>query len=85
MSRCISSSILMQKFDIIVEYGGPCGFSQVSTHFHKYIGSQTLHFLKVELDGVAKAMCEGVVVTSDNRGTVVSLTSNDFLNLVMSN
>ncbi|KAL2920648.1 Protein SHORTAGE IN CHIASMATA 1 [Bienertia sinuspersici] len=66
----VSPSILVQKFDMVVEYGGPCGFSKVSTHYREYIGSRTLHFMKVELDDVAKAMCEGVLVTGDERDTI---------------
>ncbi|KMS95282.1 hypothetical protein BVRB_009600 [Beta vulgaris subsp. vulgaris] len=66
----ISPSILVQEFEVIVEYGGPSGFSKVSTLYHEYIGSKNLHFLKVELDDVAKALCEGVIVTSNDRDTI---------------
>lgn len=71
----------MQEFEVIVEYGGPSGFSKVSTLYHEYIGSKNLHFLKVELDDVAKALCEGVIVTSNDRDTIVSPTdhSHDLL------
>ncbi|KAH9603489.1 hypothetical protein KSS87_010005 [Heliosperma pusillum] len=65
----VSPSILMQKFDLIIECGGPCGVSKLSTLHSEHIGSQTLHFVKIELDDVTRALCEGVNITSGDTDT----------------
>jgi len=75
--RDISSSILMQKFDMILEYGGPSGMSKVSTLSSEYTGACSLHFLKVALDGPTKALCEGITVASGERSRIVSLSIHD--------
>lgn len=77
MYRNISASILVHKFNIIVEFGSGDGVSKVSTLYHEYIGSRTLHFLKVELDDIAKALCEGVKLPSTDGDMIVSLTNDD--------
>ncbi|XP_074282130.1 protein SHORTAGE IN CHIASMATA 1 [Silene latifolia] len=66
----ISPSILTQKIDLIIECGGPCGVSKLSALHSEHIGSQNLHFVKIELDDVARALCEGVNVTSSDTDTI---------------
>ncbi|XP_022724596.1 LOW QUALITY PROTEIN: protein SHORTAGE IN CHIASMATA 1-like [Durio zibethinus] len=58
----VSSSFPFNKFNLIVEYGGLCGSSRVSSFSPKSVGLTHLHFLKIELDGssASKALCEGV-------------------------
>ncbi|XVE58546.1 hypothetical protein DITRI_Ditri04bG0177900 [Diplodiscus trichospermus] len=58
----VSASFPFNKFDLIVEYGGLCGSSRVSSFSPKSVGLTLLHFLKIELDGssASKALCEGV-------------------------
>ncbi|KAJ8448708.1 hypothetical protein Cgig2_010595 [Carnegiea gigantea] len=66
----ISPSILMQKFDMILEYGGPSGISKVSTLSSEQIGARSLHFLEVGLDGPTKALCEGITVALGDRSRI---------------
>ncbi|KAH1075445.1 hypothetical protein J1N35_027773 [Gossypium stocksii] len=58
----VSASFPFNKFNVIVEYGGFCGSSRVSSFPPKSVGSTHLHFLKIELDdsSASKALCEGV-------------------------
>ncbi|GAB4858243.1 hypothetical protein Ancab_009640 [Ancistrocladus abbreviatus] len=78
----ISASDLLNKFDIILEYGGPCGSSRISAIYHKSCGSLQLHFLKVELDGVAKALCVGVGTMLNGRFTMKLEELLDFSSIV---
>ncbi|GMH29567.1 hypothetical protein Nepgr_031410 [Nepenthes gracilis] len=66
----VSASIQLNKFDIILEYGGPNSSSKLSTIYPKSHGSLPLHFLKMELNGVAKALCEGVGTALNSRFTM---------------
>ena len=75
--RDISPSILMQKFDMILEYGGPSGISKVSTLSSEHIGARSLHFLEVGLDGPTKAFCEGITVALGDKSRIVSLLIYD--------
>ncbi|KAK9724597.1 hypothetical protein RND81_05G085800 [Saponaria officinalis] len=65
----ISPPILMQKFELIVECGGSCGVSKISTLYWEHIGLQNFHFVNIELDDVARALCEGVIVASGDTHT----------------
>ncbi|GMI99614.1 SHORTAGE IN CHIASMATA 1 [Hibiscus trionum] len=58
----VSASFPFNKFNLIVEYGGFCGSSRVSSFTPKLVGLTLLHFLKIELDAScsSKALCEGV-------------------------
>ncbi|XP_061358954.1 protein SHORTAGE IN CHIASMATA 1 [Gastrolobium bilobum] len=58
----VSRLFPVNKFDIILEYGGPCGSSRISEFSPNSVGLPHLHFLTVELDGhsALKALCEGV-------------------------
>ncbi|TYG91808.1 hypothetical protein ES288_A12G291700v1 [Gossypium darwinii] len=58
----VSASFPFNKFNVIVEYGGFCGSSRVSSFPPKSVGLTHLHFLKIELDdsSASKALCEGV-------------------------
>ncbi|TYJ07106.1 hypothetical protein E1A91_A12G280900v1, partial [Gossypium mustelinum] len=58
----VSASFPFNKFNVIVEYGGFCGSSRVSSFLPKSVGLTHLHFLKIELDdsSASKALCEGV-------------------------
>ncbi|GAB2265209.1 hypothetical protein Dimus_000277 [Dionaea muscipula] len=68
----VSASLVSNKFDVVLEYGGPYGSSIVSTILPKC--SLQLHFLKVELDGVAKALCEGVGDALNGKFTMASFS-----------
>ncbi|KAH1206953.1 Protein SHORTAGE IN CHIASMATA 1 [Glycine max] len=52
----------LNKFDIILEYGGPYDSSRISELSQNLVELPHLHFLRVELDGHAalEALCEGV-------------------------
>ncbi|KAL9324111.1 hypothetical protein ACSQ67_008968 [Phaseolus vulgaris] len=58
----VSSLLLLNKFDIILEYGGSYGSSRISEISKTLVGLPHLHFLTVEFDDHAalKALCEGV-------------------------
>ncbi|TYI53067.1 hypothetical protein E1A91_D12G292600v1, partial [Gossypium mustelinum] len=58
----VSASFPFNKFNVIVEYGGFCGSSRVSSFPPKSVGLTHVHFLKIELDdsSASKALCEGV-------------------------
>ncbi|KAK7315032.1 hypothetical protein VNO77_33564 [Canavalia gladiata] len=58
----VSPLFPFNKFDIILEYGGPYGSSRISELSPNSVALPHLHFLTVELDGHAalKALCEGV-------------------------
>ncbi|XP_052180958.1 protein SHORTAGE IN CHIASMATA 1 [Diospyros lotus] len=57
----ISASFPFEKFSIILEYGGSCGQSRVSTISPK-VSFPGLHFLKLILEeaSASKALCDGV-------------------------
>ncbi|XP_058075914.1 protein SHORTAGE IN CHIASMATA 1 [Magnolia sinica] len=54
-------SFPFNKFSIILEYGGSCASSRISTISSKLVGLPHIHFLKMKLEesGVPKALCEG--------------------------
>ncbi|KAK8657201.1 hypothetical protein V6N13_035453 [Hibiscus sabdariffa] len=58
----VSASFPFNKFNLIVEYGGFCGSSRVSSFTPNLVGLTHFHFLKIELDAScsSKALCEGV-------------------------
>ncbi|PKI52054.1 hypothetical protein CRG98_027470 [Punica granatum] len=58
----ISADFPFDKFEMILEYGGSCGSSRITTLLPKMSGMPCLHFLKVEVDksSAAGALCEGV-------------------------
>ncbi|KAG4388274.1 hypothetical protein AAZX31_09G127200 [Glycine max] len=58
----VSPLFPLNKFDIILEYGGSYDSSRISKLSQNLVGLPHLHFLRVELDGHAalKALCEGV-------------------------
>ncbi|OMO95942.1 hypothetical protein CCACVL1_05153 [Corchorus capsularis] len=58
----VSASFPFNKFNLILEYGGSCGSSRVSSFSPNLSGVTHLHFLKIELDGssASKALCDGV-------------------------
>lgn len=60
-SRNVSASFPFNKFNVIVEYGGFCGSSRVSSPPPKSVGLTHLHFLKIELDdsSASKSLYEG--------------------------
>ncbi|KAK6250582.1 hypothetical protein SCA6_004587 [Theobroma cacao] len=60
----VSASFPFNKFNLIVEYGGSCGSSRVSSFSTELVGLNDLHFVKIELDGssASKALCQGVNV-----------------------
>ncbi|KAG2384810.1 Protein SHORTAGE IN CHIASMATA 1 [Vigna angularis] len=60
--RHVSTLFLLNKFDIILEYGGSYASSRISDISKNLVGLPHLHFLTVEFDGHAalKALCEGV-------------------------
>ncbi|XVF50815.1 hypothetical protein PTKIN_Ptkin04bG0133800 [Pterospermum kingtungense] len=72
----VSTSFPFNKFDLIVEYGGLCDSSRVSSFSPKSVGLTRLHFLKIELDGcsASKALCEGV----DTPQTTKKLMEGEF-------
>ncbi|KAK1260663.1 hypothetical protein QJS04_geneDACA001943 [Acorus gramineus] len=47
----VFSSLPFNKFNIIVEYGGPNGVPTISPNFSKLVSLPHVHFLKVELEG----------------------------------
>ncbi|GLU24245.1 hypothetical protein SLE2022_401950 [Rubroshorea leprosula] len=68
----VSAAFPFHKFNLILEYGGPCGSSRVSSFSPKLVGLPHLHFLKVELQefGASRALCEGVDMPQDAKMAV---------------
>ncbi|XP_057475950.1 protein SHORTAGE IN CHIASMATA 1 [Actinidia eriantha] len=58
----VSASFPFDKFSLILEYGGSCCSSRITTICPKLVGFPCLHFLRVELEdsSLPKAICEGV-------------------------
>ncbi|XP_027357274.1 protein SHORTAGE IN CHIASMATA 1 [Abrus precatorius] len=73
----VSPLFPFNKFDIILEYGGPYGSSKISELSPNLVGLPHLHFLTVELDGHAalKALCEGVEMPLNTEMLMESETS----------
>ncbi|MCD7450344.1 hypothetical protein HAX54_005546 [Datura stramonium] len=69
------ASFPFDKFEIILEYGGSHGSSNVSSILPKSDRVPPLHFLKVELEdpSVAKALCDGVDMPNTDEPSMASL------------
>ncbi|CAL5364370.1 unnamed protein product [Camellia sinensis] len=70
--------------DMILEYGGSCSSSRVSTISPNPVGFPCLHFLKVELEdsSAPKALCEGVGMTQNIGFTMDFQKLEELLNFV---
>nr|KYP41950.1 hypothetical protein KK1_036658 [Cajanus cajan] len=84
----VSSLFPFNKFDIILEYGGPYGSSRISELPQNSVGLPHLHFLRVELDGhvALRALCEGVEMAPNTEMLVVSLCmimDNEYRNYIL--
>ncbi|KAK7380299.1 hypothetical protein VNO78_32807 [Psophocarpus tetragonolobus] len=76
----VSPLFPFNKFDIILEYGGPYDSSRISELSQNSIGLPHLHFLRVELDDHAalKALCEGVEMLPNSEMLMESETRLTF-------
>ena len=76
--------LLLNKFDIILEYGGSYGSSRISEISKNLVGLPHLHFLIVEFDGhtALKALCEGVELPPEIEMLLVSLCDYDNVHII---
>lgn len=73
-TRDISASFPFNKFGIILEYGGPCASSKISSMVTISDGLPRIHFIHVEFENHlgAVALCEGPDVCNHPRSSWVN-------------